>query len=58
VCVCVCVCVCAQTRFANNQDIYKNFLEILHTYQKEQRSINEVPPCGSDSGSGSGGMCV
>lgn len=29
-------------RFANEPDIYKKFLEILHTYQKEQRGINEV----------------
>lgn len=31
-----------KTRFANDQDTYKSFLEILHTYQKETRSIKEV----------------
>ena len=29
-------------RFASAPDIYKKFLEILHTYQKEQRGIKEV----------------
>ena len=29
-------------RFAGEPDIYKKFLEILHTYQKEQRGIKEV----------------
>ena len=29
-------------RFANEPDTYKKFLEILHTYQKEQRGIKEV----------------
>jgi len=29
-------------RFANDADTYKAFLEILHTYQKEQKSIKEV----------------
>mmetsp|Transcript_16739 Transcript_16739/g.23631 ORF Transcript_16739/g.23631 Transcript_16739/m.23631 type:complete len:1356 (-) Transcript_16739:98-4165(-) len=29
-------------RFAAEPDIYKKFLEILHTYQKEQRGIKEV----------------
>ena len=29
-------------RFAHEPDIYKAFLEILHTYQKEQRSIKDV----------------
>jgi len=29
-------------RFANEPDTYKSFLEILHTYQKEQRSIKDV----------------
>ena len=28
--------------FANDPDTYKKFLEILHTYQKEQRGIKEV----------------
>ena len=31
-----------QSRFQNQPDIYKAFLEILHTYQKEQRIIKEV----------------
>ena len=31
-----------QHRFANHPDVYKQFLEILHTYQKEQRNIKEV----------------
>ena len=29
-------------RFANQPRIYHTFLEILHTYQKEQRGIEEV----------------
>jgi paired amphipathic helix protein Sin3a len=29
-------------RFAQDPDTYKSFLEILHTYQKEQKSIKEV----------------
>jgi len=29
-------------RFAHEPDTYKSFLEILHTYQKEQRSIKDV----------------
>jgi paired amphipathic helix protein Sin3a len=29
-------------RFATEPEIYKKFLEILHTYQKEQRGIKEV----------------
>eukprot|EP01135_Chromosphaera_perkinsii_P004375 Nk52_evm26s279 gene=Nk52_evmTU26s279 len=31
-----------KTRFAQQPEIYKAFLEILHTYQKEARSIKEV----------------
>jgi paired amphipathic helix protein Sin3a len=31
-----------KTRFSTQLDVYKSFLEILHTYQKEQRSISEV----------------
>ena len=31
-----------RSRFQNAPDIYKAFLEILHTYQKEQRVIKEV----------------
>ena len=29
-------------RFSSDADTYKKFLDILHTYQKEQRSIKEV----------------
>ena len=29
-------------RFSNNVETYKAFLDILHTYQKEQKSIKEV----------------
>jgi histone deacetylase complex regulatory component SIN3 len=31
-----------KTRFQLQPDIYKSFLEILHTYQKEQRTIKAV----------------
>eukprot|EP00127_Corallochytrium_limacisporum_P001852 Clim_evm7s88 gene=Clim_evmTU7s88 len=31
-----------KTRFSQHPEIYKNFLEILHTYQKEQTSIKDV----------------
>lgn len=31
-----------KTRFANQPDIYKHFLEILQTYQREQKPISEV----------------
>lgn len=31
-----------KTRFANQPDIYKQFLEILQTYQREQKPIAEV----------------
>jgi paired amphipathic helix protein Sin3a len=31
-----------KNRFAGEPDTYKKFLEILHTYQKEQRGIKEV----------------
>lgn len=33
--------VCQQLRFQGQPDIYKQFLEILHTYQKEQRHIKD-----------------
>ena len=35
-----------KNRFQGQPDIYKQFLEILHTYQKEQRILKEgvVPP--------------
>jgi paired amphipathic helix protein Sin3a len=29
-------------RFAHRPDVYESFLEILHTYQKEQKTIKEV----------------
>ncbi|CEG72818.1 Putative Component of the Sin3p-Rpd3p histone deacetylase complex [Rhizopus microsporus] len=31
-----------KNRFANDPDVYKRFLEILQTYQKEQKPITEV----------------
>lgn len=31
-----------KTRFANQPDVYKQFLEILQTYQREQKPIGEV----------------
>ena len=31
-----------KTRFSKHPDTYKAFLEILHTYQKEQKTIKEV----------------
>ena len=31
-----------KSRFLNQPDIYKSFLEILHTYQKQQKNIKEV----------------
>ena len=38
-----------QSRFHGQPDIYKQFLEILHTYKKEQKMIKEgiQPPPGS-----------
>lgn len=33
-----------QLRFQSQPDIYKQFLEILHTYQKEQRCLKEGTP--------------
>ena len=30
-----------QNRFQGQPEIYKAFLEILHTYQKEQRNLKE-----------------
>lgn len=32
-----------KNRFQGQPDVYKAFLEILHTYQKEQRNLKEVP---------------
>ena len=36
-----------QNRFQHHPDIYKAFLEILHTYQKEQRVLKDggTPSC-------------
>eukprot|EP00698_Gefionella_okellyi_P000535 TRINITY_DN1047_c0_g1_i1.p1 TRINITY_DN1047_c0_g1~~TRINITY_DN1047_c0_g1_i1.p1 ORF type:complete len:1080 (-),score=264.31 TRINITY_DN1047_c0_g1_i1:62-3301(-) len=31
-----------KTRFSDQPDVYRQFLDILHTYQKEQRGIKEV----------------
>ena len=31
-----------QNRFQGQPEIYKAFLEILHTYQKEQRNLKDV----------------
>ena len=31
-----------KSRFINQPDIYKSFLEILHTYQKQQKNLKEV----------------
>ena len=31
-----------KSRFSNEPEVYKAFLEILHTYQKDQRSIKDV----------------
>ena len=36
-----------QNRFQGQPDVYKQFLEILHTYQKDQRSLKDgLPPSG------------
>ena len=38
---------CLQNRFQGQPDVYKQFLEILHTYQKDQRSLKDgLPPSG------------
>ncbi|KAJ3524043.1 hypothetical protein NM688_g8631 [Phlebia brevispora] len=31
-----------KTRFSDDQDVYKQFLEILHTYQKEQKQLHDT----------------
>jgi len=36
------ICELLQHRFQGKPEIYKAFLEILHTYQKEQRNLKEV----------------
>jgi histone deacetylase complex regulatory component SIN3 len=33
-----------KNRFSGDQETYKQFLEILQTYQKETKDINEVSP--------------
>ncbi|XP_023245695.1 paired amphipathic helix protein Sin3a isoform X2 [Copidosoma floridanum] len=44
-----------KNRFQDQPDKYKRFLEILHTYQKEQRTLKES---GHMGGSGSGGSIL
>ncbi len=36
------VLLCCQTRFANDERVYKAFLEILNMYRKGQKTINQV----------------
>jgi paired amphipathic helix protein Sin3a len=36
-----------KNRFQSEPDTYKAFLEILHTYQKEQRNIRDLAPSGA-----------
>jgi histone deacetylase complex regulatory component SIN3 len=33
-----------KTRFVDNQEVYKGFLQLLQAYQKEQMNIQEVFP--------------
>lgn len=40
-----------QNRFQGQPDKYKKFLEILHTYQKEQRNLKESGHMGIGTGS-------
>ncbi|XP_015113100.1 paired amphipathic helix protein Sin3b isoform X4 [Diachasma alloeum] len=40
-----------KNRFQGQPDKYKRFLEILHTYQKEQRNLKEAGHMGAGSGS-------
>lgn len=40
-----------QNRFQNQPEKYKKFLEILHTYQKEQRNLKLYQHMGDGSGS-------
>ena len=35
-----------KNRFQGQPEIYKAFLEILHTYQKEQRNLKEIREVG------------
>ncbi|XP_076639909.1 SIN3 transcription regulator family member A isoform X4 [Colletes latitarsis] len=44
-----------KNRFQGQPDKYKRFLEILHTYQKEQRNLKESGHMGGTSGSGATG---
>ncbi|XP_076284809.1 SIN3 transcription regulator family member A isoform X4 [Lasioglossum baleicum] len=44
-----------KNRFQGQPDKYKRFLEILHTYQKEQRNLKESGHMGGTSGSGGAG---
>lgn len=44
-----------QNRFQGQPDKYKRFLEILHTYQKEQRNLKESGHMGGTGGSGATG---
>lgn len=37
-----CVCADLQSRFANDERVYKAFLEILNMYRKGQKSITQV----------------
>ena len=39
-----------QNRFQGQPEIYKAFLEILHTYQKEQRNLKDGPGMGVGDG--------
>ncbi|TGZ43780.1 Paired amphipathic helix protein Sin3a, partial [Temnothorax longispinosus] len=44
-----------KNRFQGQPDKYKRFLEILHTYQKEQRNLKESGHMGSTSSGATGG---
>lgn len=44
------LCFFLQNRFQGQPDKYKRFLEILHTYQKEQRTLKDSGQMGSASG--------
>jgi paired amphipathic helix protein Sin3a len=37
-----CICADLQSRFANDERVYKAFLEILNMYRKGQKSITQV----------------
>ena len=38
-----------KSRFSNQPDIYKSFLEILHTYQKQQKNLKEGVTTGTQN---------